>query len=100
MPTDLFATRFVDCWIVFGRTGEYSDRREWPIAVFMLEETAKELVKQLDAKALELNLSLKSYDDTDRAKLKAFNDFFGFTVVEAIDYTGVSFWYGKAIYGG
>ena len=101
MPTDLFDTRFVDCYVVWGCTGEYSDRREWSIAVFLLESDAKELVRRMDAKVEELGLNLMSYeDDEDDKRLKQFNDHFGFEVVSDIQYTGVRFGYSKTIFGG
>lgn len=35
-------------YIVFGSTGEYSDRREWAVRGFSDENRAEELVKALD----------------------------------------------------
>jgi hypothetical protein len=53
MPTDLFETRFVDCWVVKGSAGEYSDRNEWCIAVFLSEESARALITKLDLAMLK-----------------------------------------------
>jgi hypothetical protein len=100
MTTDLFETRFVDCFVVNGSTGEYSDRREWPIVVFLSEAHAIDAVAKMDAYALELGLNLKNYDGTDQAKVDAFNKRFGPSALRDVDYTGVSFYYEKAIFGG
>jgi hypothetical protein len=101
LSTDLFKTRFVDCWVVYGSTGEYSDRSEWAIAVFLDEAKARELVAEMDVKRDEIGIDIQDdYGDRDAAKLKRFNDHFGFEVVSHIQYTGVSFHMGKTIFGG
>jgi antirestriction protein len=101
LSTDLFKTRFVDCWVVTGSTGEYSDRREWNIAVFLTEAKAQDLVAELSEKAREFGLADRSNEyDTEEVRLEQFNKHFGFTVCDSVDYTGVSFYMGKTIFGG
>ncbi len=36
-----------EVWIVFGTTGEYSDRDEWPVCVLRSEELAEKYVEAL-----------------------------------------------------
>lgn len=42
------------CYVVMGGCGEYSDRREWPVAVYTDEALAKEHAAKAEARALEL----------------------------------------------
>lgn len=36
-------------YIVMGQTGEYSDRREWPVLAYATEQAAQDKVLELDA---------------------------------------------------
>jgi hypothetical protein len=38
-------------YVVFGSTGEYSDRTEWPVKAFYDEDKAKELVENASEEA-------------------------------------------------
>lgn len=38
-------------YIVFGSSGEYSDRREWPVKAFRDEDNAKTMIEILSIKA-------------------------------------------------
>ena len=93
----------ITVFVVFGSTGEYSDRSEWPIVAVQSEERAKSLVTQLDAKARELGISASQYKylknttarygaDFDAAK-EAMDAVLSGAIVDAVDYTGVRFYY-------
>lgn len=78
-------------WIVFGTTGEYSDRSEWPVAAYDSEKAAQDRVKALQH-ALEES-GIERLDRYEGPWEKAVDEFKakhdpGFH----IDYTGTS-WY-------
>ena len=51
-------------YVVTGRTGEYSDRREWFVKAFVSESRAAELVTLADKRAAELAATnWRSWDD-------------------------------------
>ncbi len=41
-------------WVVFGTTGEYSDRDEWPVRAFYSKSNAERLVAAATARANEI----------------------------------------------
>jgi len=43
-------------YVVYGTTGEYSDRDEWPVKAFLAEVAAENFANELDNKATELGL--------------------------------------------
>lgn len=49
-------------YIVFGATGEYSEREEWPVVAFFDEEKAKERVQQATKKANEIHF-IRTHSD-------------------------------------
>ena len=51
-------------YVVTGKTGEYSDRREWFVKAFVSEKRAAELVELAGARARELAVTgWRSWDD-------------------------------------
>lgn len=78
-------------YVVQGCTGEYSDRNEWPVRAYRLEDKAKEAVQRLDEAARPFNDP--TFDRwTERDKFRA-------AMTEAgdpdasLDYTGVKYSY-------
>jgi len=49
-------TEITKAWVVQGTTGEYSDRREWIVCVFLSEAEAKDYLAQLEAWACGLGI--------------------------------------------
>ena len=41
-------------YVVFGETGEYSDRSDWPVKAYLSQQVAQELVVKATARANEL----------------------------------------------
>ena len=52
-------------YIVFGKTGEYSDRTEWPVVAYTQEIDAQSHVAAATAKAREIKAAIDTYDDDD-----------------------------------
>jgi hypothetical protein len=50
----------ITIYVVFGRTGEYSDAQEWTVCAFRNEEKAKELVENATRRAKEIEVSRPS----------------------------------------
>ena len=53
-------------WVVFGSTGEYSDRREWPVAAFFHVGTAQDRIRDCENWLLEHGCSRAASGDIDR----------------------------------
>jgi hypothetical protein len=47
-------------YVVFGTTGEYSDRREWTVKAFSEEKKAKKLVKDATRRANEFDSDMQT----------------------------------------
>lgn len=48
-------------YVVFGTCGEYSDRDEWPVAAYLDEKEAKNLVVNATVRAKELYEEYKNH---------------------------------------
>ena len=75
-------------YVVFGTTGEYSDRTEWLIKAFTTEEAAKELVAKATQRANELIATAPN-----RYSIKEGSN--EFDPGMQVDYTGTSYFYEK-----
>lgn len=78
-------------FIVFGTTGEYSDRTEWPVKAFRDEQRAKDFVELLTSKSREIysedNHSFKYWSEVAKhSKIPEDPNF-------RLDYTGTSYYY-------
>jgi hypothetical protein len=74
-------------YVVMGTTGEYSDRREWPVCAYEDETTAQKHVQHATDAAQRLMASVASYYDvTDAMRQANIYD----THVE-FDYTGTRY---------
>lgn len=91
-------------YVVFGSTGEYSDRSEWPVAVYPVKREAEAHVALADKRARELCVSadgrcdyeaLDNFRDRCRKGDLRLISLFG---CEYIDYTGVRFWASEVDY--
>ena len=77
-------------WVVMGGTGEYSDRREWPVRAYMHKAAAEAEIVKLDAQAKEIwaakgeNYYPKVTNELRKHLLDPNVDF---------DYTGTSYFY-------
>lgn len=79
-------------WIVEGSTGEYSDRREWPVCAFTTEEKAKELVEELSGLArVAEQAGLNRDDDLWRDETPEFKKLQQKDPRASIDYTGTHY---------
>lgn len=80
-------------WIVYGSTGEYSDRTEWAVAVVDCEDDAKLLVTILQQQYLKIPPEMLEDQWNHEAEMKA---------IMSLDpdfkcyYTGTSYFYGRA----
>jgi hypothetical protein len=76
-------------WIVFGTTGEYSDRGEWPVDAYRTEEGAQARVKQLTEALQESGIErMDRWTDPWEKALDAFRA--AHDPQFSIDYTGTS----------
>lgn len=76
-------------YVVFGSTGEYSDRTEWLIKAFSNAEKAKELVINATQEADRIRVKYKSsYFNWDSK-----NDPNKYDPKMLLDYTGTSYYY-------
>lgn len=50
------------CWIVTGSTGQYSDRTEWPVRVFLQEKSAIDFFDKLDRAYLSFPQTKRGYE--------------------------------------
>lgn len=77
-------------YVVFGTTGEYSDRSEWPVRAFRTEAQAQELIEKASAAAREVFLKYESGElhrwDIDDG------DFNPYDSKMQIDYTGTTYY--------
>lgn len=73
-------------YVVFGRTGEYSDREEWLVKAFTSENSAKELV----LKATEAAAKVRTSRESEYRVQKGVNLF---DPEMAMDYTGTFYYY-------
>ena len=81
-------------YIVFGSTGEYSDRTEWPILAVASEDRAQRLITDLDRVAREHGVSDNHpRRDREQEAIAAICAVVAGAVPSYIDYTGVSFYY-------
>ena len=83
-------------WIVFGTTGEYSDRTEWPVDAWTTKEESIDRVKFLTNKIQELGIrgSLYRFDDDDMIKLEKMREF---DPSFKSDYTGTTYFFYKTV---
>ncbi len=85
-----------EIFIIFGTTGEYSDRSEWTVASYTDEDIAKGHVDAVEAEALAKGLK---YDNekhcmaAERDNVKLDLD----PSIGHVDYTGVSYYYEKVM---
>jgi hypothetical protein len=80
-------------WIVYGSTGEYSDRDEWNVAVVDSEADAQTLVTLLQQQYLSIPQALRDDRWKHEDKIKAIMSLDpGFRM----DYTGTCYGYGCA----
>ena len=78
-------------WIVMGSTGEYSDRREWPVVAFMSEAAAKDRIAALDVRMQEMPQQWREvrwdHEGDMKAHMAALDPDF------VMDYTGTSYFF-------
>jgi hypothetical protein len=75
-------------YVVFGQTGEYSDRTEWPVMAYYDEASAKAHVKRAGIAANELFVRYEKvgYPRTDNYENPHDPDM-------KLDYTGTTYYY-------
>jgi hypothetical protein len=88
------------CWIVTGRTGEYSDRSEWVARVFDTEAAAIDYRERLLTLVRERRAEWDgraSYEERDALteELRASLD----PLAHSIDYTGIDYVISRAPFG-
>ena len=85
----------MNIFVVFGSSGEYSDRNEWMVCAFRSEEAAQKKVTELTEKMQELGVtqanhqfSAEWYDlrEEATAKMRQLDENF------YMDYTGTSYY--------
>lgn len=83
-------------WIVFGSTGEYSDRTEWMVDAWRSEDAAKARVTELEAMLLESGLQDADdrYCDEYEAAIDALRAKMGDPEL-SIYYTGTRYYFGQ-----
>ena len=74
---------------IFGTTGEYSDREEWPIVSYVDEEKAQLHVMRATEKANEWKAKMGDAGRYDGAPA----DFSEYDPNMKMDYTGTSYYY-------
>lgn len=80
-------------WVVYGSTGEYSDRSEWNVAVVDSEADAQALVTMLKQQYLSIPPAMQEdrWDhEEDMKKIMSLDPYF------QCDYTGTHYNYGYA----
>jgi len=75
-------------YVVMGWSGEYSDRREWPVRAYTDESKAKAQVMLLDAMARDLQATKGQYPSFTEEERKALPD-----PDIQFDYTGTRYFY-------
>lgn len=83
----------MQCWIVNAATGEYSDRREWPIMVYTDEAAAKQAVLNLDQLARALGIHETSTNFGNEVGDEIVQRWSHVFKCDAIDYTGLRLFY-------
>ena len=84
-----------DAWIVFGTSGEYSDRREWPVCVLPSEKLARTYVDALSRQYETIPQSWKEdYWETETQNL--IKEHMTLDPNFDADYTGTSWFVGSA----
>ena len=78
-------------WIVMGSTGEYSDRREWPVIAFTAEAAAKEHIAVLDVRMQQMPQEWREdrweHEEKIKAHMAPLDPNF------SMDYTGTSYFF-------
>ena len=72
-------------YVVFGTTGEYSDRRDWPVKAFVNEAKAQQLV--LDATRIAKEMEAKEWRSYDSKEKNIFDPNMD------MDYTGTGYYH-------
>lgn len=49
-------------YVVWGQSGEYSDRNEWPVCFYLNEEAGQRHVEKASARAIEIQEQLRADD--------------------------------------
>lgn len=80
----------MEIYVVFGTTGEYSDRTEWMVAAYPNEEDAKRHVVAASEYAPNEKLAFREYLDGRNRKFNNKYDPYMY-----VDYTGVMYYYKK-----
>lgn len=78
-------------WIVMGSTGEYSDRREWPVIAFTSEDAAKERIAALDVRMQQIPQEWR--DDRWEHEVKIKEHMAPLDPNFSMDYTGTSYFF-------
>ena len=76
-------------YLVFGKTGEWSDRREWVVCAFLDEKKAKERVVLAGRRANELFVKYKDAYWNEMDEKNEYDDRFD------MDYTGTTYHYAE-----
>ena len=76
--------------VIMGSTGEYSDRREWPVRAVRDEERAKCIVELATQRATVINESKDRYASLDEKNPAHVNEW---DPDMQTDYTGTSYFY-------
>lgn len=82
-----------EVFIIYGTTGEYSDRSEWAVAVVESESDAKTFVTALKQQYQQIPQSMHDdrWENEDRMKaIMTLDPYF------STDYTGTNYFYGSA----
>jgi hypothetical protein len=81
-------------YVVMGMTGEWgSDRIEWPVRAFTVEERAQDLVTKASDRARELRQWLDGYDQPWRYANEETRPKNKYDPNMRMDYTGTSYFY-------
>lgn len=78
--------------VVFGSTGEYSDRTEWPVVAYTQELDAQSHVAAATAKAREIEAAIQSYHGEDWDYEKNLCKTNQFDPQMQMDYTGTHYY--------
>jgi hypothetical protein len=81
-------------FIIFGNTGEYSDRYEWPVAVVETEDAAKKYVAALDKQYL--SIPAQWHDDWPADRDDEMAAIMSLDPNFSCDYTGTTYHYKAA----
>jgi hypothetical protein len=75
-------------FIAEGRTGEWEDRRDWPLRAFRKEAKAKEFVDDLNEKARDIGVRFSRGTESDLEEMKRFDP-----QLQSIDSDGIEYYY-------